>query len=67
MNEYKLSSAAERDLQEIYEYIAKDNRSAAGRMMQRFHDSFNVIASNPAIGEQRDELLAGIRCMTLVC
>ena len=66
MNEYNVSSRAERDLREIYEYIAKDNRSAAGDMMQRFHATFSLLVSNSAMGERRDELLSGIRCMTLV-
>jgi toxin ParE1/3/4 len=66
MNEYVLSSRAERDLREIYEYIAEDKRSAAGRMMQRFHATFNLLASNSEMGQRRDELLPGIRCLTVV-
>jgi toxin ParE1/3/4 len=66
MNEYYVSSRAERDLREIYEYIARDNRSAANRMMRRFHTTFSLLAQNREMGQRRDELLPGIRCITSV-
>jgi plasmid stabilization system protein ParE len=64
MSEYHLSSRAGRDLQEIYAYITRDKRSAAERMMRRFHATFSILAKNREMGQRRDELLPGVRCIT---
>ena len=49
-----LSSAAEKDIGEITDYIAIDSADAALRMVDRFTDIFKLIAKQPDIGERFD-------------
>lgn len=53
---------AEVDLSEIWSYIARDNRTAADRLIRRITDAFDRLASNPQLGFQQDELRPGLRC-----
>jgi toxin ParE1/3/4 len=39
------------DLDEIFEYIARDNRVAAARLVARFEEAAARIAENPYLGE----------------
>jgi plasmid stabilization system protein ParE len=45
MKEYVLSTGAELDLGEIWEYIAHDNINAADRWTGKLFDAFEAIAS----------------------
>ncbi|HXR37969.1 MAG TPA: type II toxin-antitoxin system RelE/ParE family toxin [Terracidiphilus sp.] len=56
MTDYVLSTGAELDLDEIWEYIANDNINAADRWIDKLFDAFEVIARNPGIGHKRQDL-----------
>jgi plasmid stabilization system protein ParE len=51
MKEYVLSTGAELDLDEIWEYIAQDNIRAADRWV-------DALARNPGMGHKREDLTA---------
>ena len=52
---------AEADLEEIWEYIAKDNVSAANEFASRIDAAFRELAAAPRIGAPRDELRNNLR------
>jgi plasmid stabilization system protein ParE len=56
MKEYVLSTGAELDLDEIWEYIAHDNVNAADRWIGKLFDAFEAVARNPGIGHKRQDL-----------
>ena len=58
MNEYVLSSGADLDLDDIWEYIAQDNIAAADRWIDKLFDAFDQLARNPGMGHKRDDLTA---------
>jgi plasmid stabilization system protein ParE len=58
MKEYVLSTGAELDLNEIWEYIALDNIRAADRWIGKLFDVFETLARNPGIGHNREDLTA---------
>ena len=51
MSKYKLTSLAEGDLIEIWQYIAEDNPNAADGMLDYLHAQCNAIAKNPHFGK----------------
>jgi plasmid stabilization system protein ParE len=53
---YILSVDAELDLDEIWEYIARDSLDAADRWIARLFDTFQSLAQNPGIGHRREDL-----------
>ena len=56
MKDYVLASAAELDLDAIWEYIAVDNVDAADRWMAKLFDAFEAIARTPGMGHVRRDL-----------
>jgi plasmid stabilization system protein ParE len=58
MSGYVLGSAAELDLDEIWEYIAHDSVDAADRWIARLFDAFEKLARNPGMGHKREDLTA---------
>lgn len=56
MPEYRViwTRRAKRDLTRISEYIAKENRGAAMRLLQTFFDRANLLAITPRIGSRVD-------------
>jgi toxin ParE1/3/4 len=61
MSRHVLTRLAEADLLEIWLYIAEDNVSAADRMIDRFTSAFDLLATNPELGEAQDHLRPGLR------
>lgn len=43
-------SSAENDLDDIFDYIMRDNPSAAGSLLEKFDHSISQLAVNPEIG-----------------
>jgi len=43
-------STAENDLDDIFDYIMRDNPSAAGSLLEKFDHSISQLAINPEIG-----------------
>ncbi|HUX28342.1 MAG TPA: type II toxin-antitoxin system RelE/ParE family toxin [Terracidiphilus sp.] len=58
MNEYVLSTGAELDLDEIWEYIAHDDIDAADRWIGKLFDAFEALARTPGMGHKREDLTA---------
>jgi plasmid stabilization system protein ParE len=58
MKEYVLSTSAELDLDEIWEYIAQDNINAADRWIGKLFDAFEALARNSGMGHKREDLTA---------
>ncbi len=56
MSKYVLSTAAELDLNAIWEYIAEDNVDAADRWIDKLFDAFEALQQNPNIGHRREDL-----------
>jgi toxin ParE1/3/4 len=52
---------AEADLTEIYDFIAGDNRPAAGALIERFERQAQTLANGPGIGRARPELHPDLR------
>jgi len=56
MSEFRLTRLAERDLEEIADYIADRNPSAAVRQIETLLEKFTFLAANPLVGELRPDL-----------
>jgi len=57
----RFRAEAQRDLQEIGDYIGRDNRQAARRFVRLLRGKCGILAANPHIGRERLELRPGIR------
>jgi len=56
VTKYVLNLEAEQDLNEIWEYIAKDNIDAADRWIEKFFEAFEALGQTPGLGHVRDDL-----------
>ncbi len=56
MSSYVLSCDASLDLDDIWEYIAKDDLNAADRWIQRLFDAFEALGKIPGMGHKREDL-----------
>jgi toxin ParE1/3/4 len=61
VNSYRLSQQAEKDLEDLWVYIAQRDEIAADRQVARLLDRFPMFAQFPNMGRTRDELLPGLR------
>lgn len=48
------------DIAEIWQYIAEDSEVQADAFIDRFDGQFRLLALQPRLGRQRDELLTGL-------
>ncbi len=58
MTQYILSEDADRDLDDIWDYIAEDNIDAADQWIARLFAAFDAIGNTPGIGHKREDLTA---------
>ena len=59
---YRLSALAERDLDEIWTYVAEDaSPTTAERLIDDIIDRFDLLAEQPAMGRARPEFGPGVR------
>ena len=59
---YRLSALAERDLDEIWSYVAEDASPAtADRLTDAIIDRFELLAEQPRMGRLRPEFGPGVR------
>ena len=67
MNQFTLTVQARDDLDAIWAYIAveQDREQAADRLIERFHEAFELLAHNPLIGEQQSDLYPDMRMFTV--
>ena len=56
MSTYRLSAVALQDLKDISDYIGQRNPTAAVKQLQRFLETFTILAKSPLLGEKRDDL-----------
>ena len=56
MNRYVLSRDAERDLEDLWDYIAEESVEAADRLIARFSDAFEELGRFPSLGHKREDL-----------
>ena len=61
MNSYSFSDEAIRDLEEICEYIARNNPQAASRLFDRIRQKCKVLAGFPNMGKSYNKLDPGLR------
>jgi toxin ParE1/3/4 len=62
---YRLSSVAETDIESIVRYIAADNLTAAVRMIDRFTEAFELLASHRELGERCSGRATNLRRFTV--
>ena len=62
---WRLSDAAETDLIEITEFVAKQDPHAAARILDLCLDRFEMFVRQPMIGEPCDHLVLGVRLFTV--
>ena len=53
--ELEITSKAYNDMEIISEFIAKDNKSAANKMMRLFYKTFETFLTHPNIGTSRQD------------
>jgi toxin ParE1/3/4 len=58
---FRITSVAERDLAEIGDYIALDNRRRAASFIDKIEARFAEIAAQPSLYRLRDQVMAGVR------
>jgi len=56
MRQYVLSPLAERDLIDIWNYVALDSPDAADRVLLKLRDELRKLAANPGLGHWRPDL-----------
>jgi toxin ParE1/3/4 len=61
MKRVRVTQDAERDLDEIWVYIARDNIDAANRFIDELTSSFLLLGSSPRMGRSREELKPNLR------
>ncbi len=59
-----IAASAQRDLQEIHDYIANDNTDAASRWIDRLVSRFEDLSALPGIGRKRTKLDPRYRSIT---
>jgi plasmid stabilization system protein ParE len=53
---YTLSTDADFDLDDIWEYITRDSIDAADRWIAKLFDAFDALARTPGMGHKREDL-----------
>ena len=61
MNRYRISKQARYDLADIRHFIACDKPLAADRQIAAFFRRFQMLTSNPDLGEVRSDLAKNLR------
>lgn len=56
-----ISNVAVADLQEIWEYIARDSITNADKMVDSLYSKCELLGVQPEIGRKREELGSGLR------
>jgi toxin ParE1/3/4 len=61
MRRYRLTPEAANDLDEITDYIASDNPTAAARLIDAIQEKCQALAEIPGMGRGREELAPDLR------
>lgn len=65
MKQVIISAPAKEDLYSIAEYIAQRSPEAAVRLLKQFRQKFELLASFPLLGRERNDIAIGIRCFVM--
>jgi len=65
MSEVRLSDQALEDLSDIWLFIAKDNQTAASKLVHEITLKYNKLADNPFMGRSRSEIRAEFRSFSV--
>jgi toxin ParE1/3/4 len=65
MSRYTIAPSAKKDLNAIYDYIFDRSPSAADRLVDKFFATFRLLASQPGMGQPRDDLIEGVRVFSV--
>ena len=65
MAKVDLTLAARLDLQEIWDYVARDSPFQADRLIERFTIKFSYLAQHTGLGRLRPELADGCKSYSL--
>ena len=65
MSSFSIAPLAQADIDEIWDYIAADNPPAADRWLDVLYDKFLLLASQPLIGQIREELSPDLRSFSV--
>jgi len=61
MSRYKLTRSAERDIRDIWDYVAAENFETADTLLDRFYARFLQVAGNPRLGSVHPEIEGDVR------
>lgn len=61
MSLYRLTKEAEKDLEDLWVYLAERNDIAGDRQVAKLLDRFPMLAQFPTMGISRNRLLDGLR------
>ena len=61
MPRFTRTAAAERDLAEIWDFIAEYNEAAADRTLREIDARCALLAEHPKMGRDRSEIVLGVR------
>jgi plasmid stabilization system protein ParE len=53
---YNIAEIAERDIENIWDFIATDNPTMADRLEDEFFETFEKLSAFPGIGHRREDL-----------
>jgi toxin ParE1/3/4 len=53
---------AREDVIDIWEYIARDNSTAADKLLRKFDETMQHLSEHPRIGAPQDKYRRGLRC-----
>ena len=56
MNRYFLSSLAEKDIENVVDYLCEENLQSADDFIDALYDAFEKLAQHPEIGHIREDL-----------
>jgi toxin ParE1/3/4 len=59
--EIRRTARANRDLHDIWAFVARDNPRAADDLIRRLNGSLTALSSNPHMGRPRTDLLEGLK------
>jgi len=65
MSRYRVAPEARADLDEVYDYVAKESLSAADELIETFQERFRLLATQPLMGQARPELGRSLRSFTV--
>ncbi len=65
MNRFSISNQAEKDLEDIWVYLAQQNEILADQKIAQILDKFPMLAQFPNMGKKRDELQTGLRSFSI--